>query len=237
MAPPSGGPADLRLPPPPHLTKEPDEDQKWSQASSFTRRWLYSTEVNCGTVAKLSPMPLLWNNLAVVFPVLQNLTKWLAQQTAAYSSHAMQVMSCSTWTGSAAETSSQMSLSWSTDSSSVHTRPSSWLAGACSLCIVIWLFPAAVWGWRRWPLCALVLSFSGLFYTIFTDSHKCNLNAISLDPKVDPEGFAILLEFMYTSRLTLKESLIMAIMNTAIYLQMDHVVDTCHRFIKSRLVE
>lgn len=77
---------------------------------------------------------------------------------------------------------------------------------------------------------------SGLFYTIFTDSHKCNLNAISLDPKVDPEGFAILLEFMYTSRLTLKESLIMAIMNTAIYLQMDHVVDTCHRFIKSRFV-
>uniref|UniRef100_A0A4W5L6Z0 BCL6A transcription repressor a n=1 Tax=Hucho hucho TaxID=62062 RepID=A0A4W5L6Z0_9TELE len=62
---------------------------------------------------------------------------------------------------------------------------------------------------------------------------SCNLNAISLDPKVDPEGFAILLEFMYTSRLTLKESLIMAIMNTAIYLQMDHVVDTCHRFIKS----
>ena len=79
--------------------------------------------------------------------------------------------------------------------------------------------------------------FSGLFYSIFTDSHKCNLNAISLDPKVDPEGFAILLEFMYTSRLTLKESLIMAIMNTAIYLQMDHVVDTCQRFIKSRWVE
>ena len=82
----------------------------------------------------------------------------------------------------------------------------------------------------------LLHDYSGLFYTIFTDSHKCNLNAISLDPKVDPEGFAILLEFMYTSRLTLKESLIMAIMNTAIYLQMDHVVDTCHRFIKSRFV-
>ncbi|XP_027883466.1 BCL6A transcription repressor a isoform X1 [Xiphophorus couchianus] len=79
----------------------------------------------------------------------------------------------------------------------------------------------------------VLMACSGLFYTIFTDSHKCNLNAISLDPKVDPEGFAILLEFMYTSRLTLKESLIMSIMNTAIYLQMDHVVDTCHRFIKS----
>lgn len=96
---------------------------------------------------------------------------------------------------------------------------------------------------RLTDFCTLWLCFfffyhcSGLFYTIFTDSHKCNLNAISLDPKVDPEGFAILLEFMYTSRLTLKESLIMAIMNTAIYLQMDHVVDTCHRFIKSRLVE
>uniref|UniRef100_A0A3P8UQ31 BCL6A transcription repressor a n=1 Tax=Cynoglossus semilaevis TaxID=244447 RepID=A0A3P8UQ31_CYNSE len=80
----------------------------------------------------------------------------------------------------------------------------------------------------------VLMACSGLFYTIFTDSHKCNLNAISLDPKVDPEGFAILLEFMYTSRLTLKESLIISIMNSAIYLQMDHVVDTCHRFIKSR---
>ncbi|CAB1323736.1 unnamed protein product [Coregonus sp. 'balchen'] len=69
----------------------------------------------------------------------------------------------------------------------------------------------------------------GLFYTIFTDSLKCNLNAISLDPKVDPEGFAILLDFMYTSRLTLKESLIMAIMNTAIYLQMDHVANKLPR--------
>ncbi|KAM9478732.1 B-cell lymphoma 6 protein-like isoform 6-T6 [Salvelinus alpinus] len=79
----------------------------------------------------------------------------------------------------------------------------------------------------------VLMACSGLFYTIFTDSLKCNLNAISLDPKVDPEGFAVLLEFMYTSRLTLKETLIMAILNTAIYLQMDHVVDTCHRFIKS----
>ncbi|KAL4608134.1 B-cell lymphoma 6 protein-like isoform X1 [Arapaima gigas] len=80
----------------------------------------------------------------------------------------------------------------------------------------------------------ILMACSRLFYTIFTDSLKCNLSAISLDPKVDPEGFAILLEFMYTSCLSLKESLIMATMNTAIYLQMDHVVDTCHRFIKTR---
>ncbi|KAL0191063.1 hypothetical protein M9458_013761 [Cirrhinus mrigala] len=72
----------------------------------------------------------------------------------------------------------------------------------------------------------VLMACSGLFYSIFTDSHKCNLNAISLDPK-----------FMYTSRLTLKESLIMAIMNTAIYLQMDHVVDTCHRFINDSSIK
>ncbi|KAF4079295.1 hypothetical protein AMELA_G00191390 [Ameiurus melas] len=79
----------------------------------------------------------------------------------------------------------------------------------------------------------VLMACSGLFYSIFTDSLKCTMNGINLDPKVDPEGFAVLLEFMYTSRLTLKESLIMSVMNTAIYLQMDHVVDTCHRFIKS----
>ncbi|KAG7267153.1 hypothetical protein CRUP_031864 [Coryphaenoides rupestris] len=61
----------------------------------------------------------------------------------------------------------------------------------------------------------------------------CNLNAISLDPKVDAEGFSIVLDFMYTSRLTLRDSLLVATMNTAVYLQMEHVVDTCHRFIKS----
>ncbi|XP_023653949.1 B-cell lymphoma 6 protein isoform X2 [Paramormyrops kingsleyae] len=80
----------------------------------------------------------------------------------------------------------------------------------------------------------VLMACSRLFYTIFTDSVKCNLSAISLDPKVDPEGFAVLLEFMYTSCLSLKDSLIVATLNTAIYLQMDHVVDTCHRFIKSR---
>lgn len=101
--------------------------------------------------------------------------------------------------------------------------------------LFVFLLHACLW-WKYVKVWLKLKSFlnSGLFYSIFTDSHKCNLNAISLDPKVDPEGFAILLEFMYTSRLTLKESLIMAIMNTAIYLQMDHVVDTCHRFIKSR---
>lgn len=118
----------------------------------------------------------------------------------------------------------------------MHTRPFSWHAGVRLLYQPVSLLQFEDEVTDLSVFLFLSHGCSGLFYTIFTDSHKCNLNAISLDPKVDPEGFAILLEFMYTSRLTLKESLIMAIMNTAIYLQMDHVVDTCHRFIKSRLV-
>lgn len=66
------------------------------------------------------------------------------------------------------------------------------------------------------------------------DPQNTNLSAISLDPKVDPKGFSILLDFMYTSCLNIKDSLVLATMNTAMYLQMEHVADTCHRFIKSR---
>ncbi|CAB1317794.1 unnamed protein product [Coregonus sp. 'balchen'] len=61
----------------------------------------------------------------------------------------------------------------------------------------------------------VLVACSGLFYSIFTDPLKSNLSAISLDPKVDPDGFAILLDFMYTSTLTLKDSLVLVTMNTA----------------------
>ncbi|TDH05995.1 hypothetical protein EPR50_G00128230 [Perca flavescens] len=81
---------------------------------------------------------------------------------------------------------------------------------------------------------AILVACSGFFYSVFMDPKNANLSAISLDPKVDPKGFSILLDFMYTSCLDLKDSLVLATMNTAIYLQMEHVVDTCHRFIKSR---
>lgn len=82
--------------------------------------------------------------------------------------------------------------------------------------------------------CFVLLSYSGFFYSVFMDPENANLSAISLDPKVDPKGFSILLDFMYTSCLTLNDSLVLATMDTAIYLQMEHVADTCHRFIKSR---
>ncbi|XP_035488933.2 BCL6A transcription repressor b isoform X1 [Scophthalmus maximus] len=81
---------------------------------------------------------------------------------------------------------------------------------------------------------AILVACSGLFYSVFMDTDNADLGAISLDPKVDPMGFSILLDFMYTSCLNLKDSLVLVTMNTAIYLQMEHVVDTCHRFIKSR---
>lgn len=63
---------------------------------------------------------------------------------------------------------------------------------------------------------------------------NASLSAISLDPKVDPKGFSLLLDFMYTSFLNLNDSVALTTLNTAIYLQMEHVADTCHRFIKSR---
>ncbi|NP_001088538.1 BCL6, transcription repressor L homeolog isoform X1 [Xenopus laevis] len=79
----------------------------------------------------------------------------------------------------------------------------------------------------------VLMACSGLFYAIFTDPMKCNLNIINLDPDISAEGFRVLLDFMYTSRLNLRDSSIMAVMSTALYLQMEHVVDTCQRFLKS----
>ncbi|KAM4771937.1 B-cell lymphoma 6 protein isoform 1-T2 [Rhinophrynus dorsalis] len=79
----------------------------------------------------------------------------------------------------------------------------------------------------------VLMACSGLFYTIFTDQMKCNMNIINLDPEISAEGFRILLDFMYTSQLSLRDSSIMAVMSTAMYLQMEHVVDTCQRFLKS----
>ncbi|XP_051990195.1 B-cell lymphoma 6 protein-like [Xyrauchen texanus] len=90
-------------------------------------------------------------------------------------------------------------------------------------------------GGQQFPAHKTVLmACSGLFYSMFANTHKSNLSFISLDPKVDPTGFAILLEFMYTSCLTLKDNFIIATLNMATYLQMDHVMDTCQRFMDSR---
>ncbi|XP_047446433.1 BCL6A transcription repressor b [Mugil cephalus] len=81
---------------------------------------------------------------------------------------------------------------------------------------------------------AILVACSGFFYSVFMDPDNASLSAISLDPKVDPKGFSLLLDFMYTSCLNLNDSVVLATMNTAVYLQMEHVVDTCNRFISSR---
>ncbi|RVE61108.1 hypothetical protein OJAV_G00167330 [Oryzias javanicus] len=81
---------------------------------------------------------------------------------------------------------------------------------------------------------AILVACSGFFYSVFMHPENANLSAISLDPKVDPECFSLLLDFMYTSCLNLNDSLVLATLNTAVYLQMEHVADTCRRFIKSR---
>ncbi|TSL47706.1 B-cell CLL/lymphoma 6 member B protein [Bagarius yarrelli] len=80
----------------------------------------------------------------------------------------------------------------------------------------------------------VLMACSGFFYTIFINAHKSDTALVSLDSKADADGFAILLDFMYTSCLTLKEHLIVATLNTAIYLQMEHMVETCKRFMESR---
>lgn len=80
----------------------------------------------------------------------------------------------------------------------------------------------------------VLMACSGYFYTLFVNTQKSDPAVISLDTKVDPNGFAILLEFMYTSCLTLKERYILATLNTAIYLQMEHMVETCQKFMESR---
>ncbi|KAM9500417.1 BCL6A transcription repressor b isoform 2-T3 [Clarias gariepinus] len=80
----------------------------------------------------------------------------------------------------------------------------------------------------------VLMACSGFFYTVFINGQKADPAVVSLDTKADPDGFAILLEFMYTSCLTLKERFIVATLNTAIYLQMEHMVETCQRFMESR---
>lgn len=81
---------------------------------------------------------------------------------------------------------------------------------------------------------AVLVACSGFFYSVFMDPENVNLRSITLDSRVDPKSFSILLDFMYTSCLNLNDSHVLATLNTAFYLQMEHVADTCHRFVKAR---
>lgn len=60
------------------------------------------------------------------------------------------------------------------------------------------------------------------------------MRALSLPSSIEPAGFQALLDFMYTSRLPLSPRTAPAVLAAASYLQMEHVVESCHRFIRAR---
>lgn len=60
------------------------------------------------------------------------------------------------------------------------------------------------------------------------------MSLLALPNSIEPAGFQTLLDFMYTSRLLLTPATVPAVLAAASYLQMEHVVESCHRFIQAR---
>lgn len=81
------------------------------------------------------------------------------------------------------------------------------------------------------PICPLS---SGFFYSIFRGRAGVGVDVLSLPGGPEARGFAPLLDFMYTSRLRLSPATAPAVLAAATYLQMEHVVQACHRFIQAR---
>lgn len=75
---------------------------------------------------------------------------------------------------------------------------------------------------------------SGFFYSIFRGRAGVGVDVLSLPGGPEAGGFAPLLDFMYTSRLRLSPTTAPAVLAAATYLQMEHVVQACHRFIQAR---
>uniref|UniRef100_A0A452UGF8 BCL6B transcription repressor n=1 Tax=Ursus maritimus TaxID=29073 RepID=A0A452UGF8_URSMA len=74
---------------------------------------------------------------------------------------------------------------------------------------------------------------SGFFYSIFRGRAGVGVDVLSLPGGPEAGGFAPLLDFMYTSRLRLSPATAPAVLAAAPYLQMEHVVQACHRFIQA----
>lgn len=55
---------------------------------------------------------------------------------------------------------------------------------------------------------------------------------VSLPTTLDPSSVSLLLDFMYTSRLPLTPSIVSGVFAVAVYLQMDHVAETCEDFMQ-----
>ncbi|XP_045425977.1 B-cell CLL/lymphoma 6 member B protein isoform X1 [Lemur catta] len=80
---------------------------------------------------------------------------------------------------------------------------------------------------------AVLIACSGFFYSIFRGRAGVGVDVLSLPGGPEARGFTTLLDFMYTSRLRLSPATAPAVLAAATYLQMEHVVQACHRFIQA----
>ncbi|XP_074839180.1 B-cell CLL/lymphoma 6 member B protein isoform X2 [Carettochelys insculpta] len=80
---------------------------------------------------------------------------------------------------------------------------------------------------------AVLAACSGFFYSIFLGRGGRELSVLALPSSIQPAGFQALLDFMYTSRLPLSPASAPTLLRTAAYLQMEHVVETCDRFLQA----
>ncbi|XP_053423563.1 B-cell CLL/lymphoma 6 member B protein isoform X2 [Nycticebus coucang] len=80
---------------------------------------------------------------------------------------------------------------------------------------------------------AVLIACSGFFYSIFRGRAGVGVDVLSLPGGPEARGFSTLLDFMYTSRLRLSPTTAPAVLAAATYLQMEHVVQACHRFIQA----
>lgn len=80
---------------------------------------------------------------------------------------------------------------------------------------------------------AVLTACSGFFYSIFLGQGGHEVSVLTLPSSIEPAGFQALLDFMYTSRLLLTPDTVPAVLAAASYLQMEHVVESCHRFIQA----
>ncbi|XP_048373810.1 B-cell CLL/lymphoma 6 member B protein isoform X3 [Sphaerodactylus townsendi] len=83
---------------------------------------------------------------------------------------------------------------------------------------------------------AVLTACSGFFYSIFLGHGGHEVSVLTLPSSIEPAGFRALLDFMYTSRLLLTPGTVPAVLAAASYLQMEHVVESCHRFIQARML-
>ncbi|XP_063158990.1 B-cell CLL/lymphoma 6 member B protein [Candoia aspera] len=81
---------------------------------------------------------------------------------------------------------------------------------------------------------AVLTACSGFFYSIFLGQGGHQVSVLTLPSSIEPVGFQALLDFMYTSRLLLSPGTAPAVLVAASYLQMERVVESCHRFIQAR---